>query len=279
MKVIPALRAVHAGPRTVLQDRTLHPMVSRDELIAWCDERLQVSAFRDVAVNGLQVEGRSEISRIAVAVSTSAHTLSAAIAQGADALLVHHGLLWGSRSGAIRGIFADRLRLLFQHDINLIAYHLPLDGHAEIGNCALLARAAEYSPDGRFAAVGGEPLGVTGVAPPGETLRALTRRLATLTDREPSCVGAAEPQRVIRRAGFLTGSGYAAVEEAAAGGLDVLVTGDVRESTMAEARELGLAVISAGHEATERLGVQALAAELGQRFGIEFRYVHDPNPI
>jgi dinuclear metal center YbgI/SA1388 family protein len=253
--------------------------VARAELIAWCDERLRSAAFQDVAVNGLQVEGREQIARLAVAVSTSQHTLAAAIEWGADALLVHHGMLWGGKAGALTGLLAARLRLIFRHDLNLIAYHLPLDGHEEIGNCALLARAAGYESSGRFALVAGEPLGVVGAAPPGETLGTLLARMREITEREPVCVGVTDPARVVNRAGFLTGSGYSAVAEAAALGLDALVTGDVRESTMAEAREFGLAVVSAGHEATERLGVQALAAELREQFGLESRFFADPNPI
>lgn len=254
-------------------------MVNRTDLIAWCDDRLAAHSYQDIAVNGVQVEGTDEITRIAIAVSTSRHTINEAIRAGAQALLVHHGLLWGARSGAIDGLFADRLRALLRHDINLVAYHLPLDGHAEIGNCALLAREAGYVAVDRFATVGKEPLGVMGDAPSGETVSDLTQRLERLTGRVPVCVGITDPQRRIERAGFLTGSGASAVVEAAARGLDALVTGDVREPTMAEARELGLTVIGAGHEATERLGVQALGQELRERFGLETTFIADPNPI
>lgn len=254
-------------------------MARIDELIRWSDDRLRASAFSDVAVNGLQVAGRREIARLAVAVSASRHTLTEAVAWGADALLVHHGLLWGSRSGPIAGVFAERLRLLLANRVNLIAYHLPLDGHPELGNCARLARAAGYDAAGRFALVGGEPLGVVGTRDTPQSVGELLDTMARVTDREPLAVGAVESPPELSRVGFLTGSGYSALDDAVAAGCAALVTGDIRESTMAEARELGIVVVAAGHEATERLGVQALAAELAGEFGVETRFIADPNPV
>lgn len=254
-------------------------MARIDDLTGWADQRLRVPAFADVAVNGLQIAGRTEVTRLADAVSTSQHTLREAVAWSADALLVHHGLLWGSRSGPITGVFAERLRLVLANDLNLIAYHLPLDGHPEIGNCALLAREAGYEAAGRFALVGGEPLGVIGVRDEPQTVGELLETLAAITEREPLAVGAVDTRPELSRVGFLTGSGYSALDEAVAAGCDALVTGDVRESTMAEARESGLVVVAAGHEATERLGVQALAAELSGEFGLETRFIPDPNPV
>ncbi|MEX1158127.1 MAG: Nif3-like dinuclear metal center hexameric protein [Thermomicrobiales bacterium] len=254
-------------------------MAHRDEIIAYCDERLRSSAFQDVAVNGLQVSGRLQINRLALAVSASRQTLTDAASWRADGLMVHHGLLWGGKIGPITGVFADRLRLLFENEMNLIAYHLPLDGHPEIGNCARLCIASGFMPAGRFATAGSEPLGIVGEWPQGYQLDALLGTLADITDREPVVVGNVDGERQIERAGFLTGSGYGALQEAAQAGCQALVTGDIRESTMAEARELGISVIAAGHEATERLGVQALAAELAGRFGIATNFIDDPNPV
>jgi dinuclear metal center YbgI/SA1388 family protein len=254
-------------------------VVQRQELTAWCDARLRASSFQDVAVNGLQVEGSGEIAKVAVAVSTSRATIEDAVEWGADALLVHHGLLWGGRMAPLTGLLGDRLRLLFRHDLNLIAYHLPLDSHAEIGNCALLCRAAGYEPVGRFAQVGSEPLGVVGERRPALTLVDLLDEMTRVTEREPVAVGALDRCERIERVGFITGSGYSALIDALQAGCQVLVTGDIREPTMAEARELGLVVVAAGHEATERLGVQALAGELANQFGVETRFFADPNPI
>lgn len=253
-------------------------MADRSEIIAFCDELLGSAAFQDVAVNGLQVEGRERVDRIAVAVSTSEWTIRKAIGWNADALLVHHGMLWGSRSSAITGLFARRLRMLFRNDINLIGYHLPLDAHESIGNCALLASNLGYTMVDRFAVIGGTPLGVVGETSETLPVSELASRIASLLGREPTVLGA-DGVTKLKRVGFLTGSGYSAINDALEAGCDALVTGDVREPTMAEARELGLTVIAAGHEATERFGVQALAEEISGRFDIKCRFFDDPNPI
>jgi dinuclear metal center YbgI/SA1388 family protein len=254
-------------------------MASRDDILSYCAERLRPDDYRDSAINGLQVAGTPDIERLAVAVSTSIRTLTAADEWGADALLVHHGLLWGNRVVPLTGVLAGRLRILFQKDINLIAYHLPLDGHDEIGNNVLLARRLGLTVVDRFAAASGLPLGV--IAQAGEDLQlgTLAQTIRAELQYQPVIVGAADLDLKVSRVGIVTGSGYDCVAEAAGFGCQALITGEIREPTMAEARELGIAVIAAGHEATERYGVQALAAELSQRFGVQFRYFHDPNPV
>jgi dinuclear metal center YbgI/SA1388 family protein len=255
-------------------------VADRDTIVAFCDDLLRSGDYQDLSVNGLQVEGSPSISRLAVAVSTSARILEQAIDWRADALLVHHGLLYGSRMQPLTGLFANRLRLLFRHDINLIGYHLPLDGHEEIGNCSLLAGSAGFRTVDRFAWIGGQPLGVVGEPDSRTSFGELVARIGQLTDRSPTVLGShIGGEESLTRVGFLTGSGYSTLEDAIRAGCQVLVTGDVREPTMAEARELGIAVIAAGHEATERLGVQVLAERLTTTFGIEARYFHDPNPI
>lgn len=254
-------------------------MADRDAMVAFCDRLLDAGLYQDIGVNGLQVEGAPQIEKLAVAVSTSRRTLERAAEWGADALLVHHGLLWGSRLGPLTGLFADRLRILFQHNMNLIAYHLPLDGHPEIGNNALLTGAAGYSIAGRFAEAGGRPLGVIGERAPGLSVLMLTETLGAELDHEPLIVGELEGGAALERVGFLTGSGYSAVAEVRQTGCQALVTGDIREPTMAEARELGIVVIAAGHEATERFGVMALASTLEHEFGVETRFFPDPNPV
>jgi dinuclear metal center YbgI/SA1388 family protein len=253
-------------------------MASRDAIVDFCNRLLEAGLYQDVGVNGLQVEGVAEIERLAVAVSTSRCTLEAAAQWGADGLLVHHGLLWGGRLAPLTGLFAERLRLLFQANMNLIAYHLPLDGHPEIGNCALLAGALGYSVAGRFAEAGGHPLGVIGAREPGLSVRMLIETLEAELDRAPLVVGDVD-DAPLTRVGFLTGSGYSAVAEARLAGCQALITGDIREPTMAEARELGITVIAAGHEATERFGVMALATTLEHEFGIHMRFLPDPNPV
>jgi dinuclear metal center YbgI/SA1388 family protein len=253
-------------------------MANRGDIVRWCNDYLRASEWQDAAVNGLQVEGKTEINRVALAVSTSDFTLQQAIAMQADALLVHHGLLFGSRMQPLTGLFARRLRILFKHDINLIGYHLPLDGHEAVGNCVLLAEACRCPVVDRFALIGGGLLGAVGEPTSAMSLEDLTGIVAKVTEREPTVIDAGIGPE-ITRAAFLTGSGYSTLEDAIAAGCQVLVTGDVREPTMAEARELGIHVIAAGHEATERLGIQALGEQLASEFNIETRFIHDPNPV
>jgi dinuclear metal center YbgI/SA1388 family protein len=255
-------------------------VADRDVVVTFCNDLLRASDYQDLSVNGLQVEGSSTVSRLAVAVSTSVRILEQAVDWRADALLVHHGLLYGSRMQPLTGLFARRLRLLFRHDMNLIGYHLPLDGHETIGNCAMLAESVGFSSIDRFAWIGGQPLGVVGEPRTQTSLAEFIERIEKITERTPEVLGnQLRTNSNLTRVGFLTGSGYSALEDAIEAGCQVLVTGDVREPTMAEARELGITVVVAGHEATERFGVQALASRLTDTFGIETRYFHDPNPI
>lgn len=254
-------------------------MADRDEILEYCGIRLDADAYQDVAINGLQVEGTSEINRIAVAVSTSDHTISAAAGWSADALLVHHGLFWGSQLQPLTGLLGRRVRALFRHDINLIGYHLPLDGHDELGNNALLAREFGFEVIDRFGPVAGLPLGVVCEVSGALSLSELLERIEDKLDRQPLAVGDTASINHVKRVAILSGSGYGTLDEAAALGCQALITGDVREPTMAEAREMGIVAIAAGHEATERTGVQALAAELAGRFDVETRFFPDPNPI
>lgn len=261
----------------VAQVREVAPVISLRELARYCDEVLDVARFRDASVNGVQVEGRAEIRRLATAVSASRQTISEALAWGADALLVHHGVLWGDRLGPITGVLRGRLRLLLANDLNLLAYHLPLDAHPELGNNALLARSLQLDPVEPFALVSGVPIGFIAESSSPRPLARLVEQVRELTGRDPLVLpgGPAE----VRRVAVLSGSGASALPEAAELGCQALLTGEARETTMALARELGVTVIAAGHEATERLGVQALGQHLAERFELETTFLHDPNPV
>lgn len=249
---------------------------TRAEIIAWCDETLGAGRVRDAAVNGLQVAGAEEVHRIATAVSASARTIGDAVDWGADTLLVHHGLLWGDRLRPITGLLAARLRPLLVHNFNLVAYHLPLDAHQELGNNAQLAQRLGLRVVRGFDELDGVPIGLIAAPPVPRTPSQLAGELAELVGRVPLVLGDDRPTTTIA---VLSGSGYSALAEAAALGAGALITGDVRESTMAEARELGIAVVAAGHEATERWGIQALGRRLAERFDIETVFLHDPNPV
>ncbi len=252
-------------------------MVDLHELVRYCDQLLDTSRFRDAATNGLQVEGRPTVRRLAVAVSANRATIERAIAWDADVLLVHHGLFWGDGLRSVSGIARERLRPLLVHEVSLVAYHLPLDAHAELGNNAQLAFALGLEPVEPFAQVAGQPIGWVAQAAEPRTFEDIVRTVAHHTERQPIVLPGGPP--VVRRVAILSGSGASALEEAASLGCEVLLTGEARETTMALARELGISVIVGGHEATERLGVQALARHLSATFGLEVAYLHDPNPI
>ena len=252
-------------------------MAHRDDLLAFCTELLQPERFQDAAVNGLQVAGHPEIRRLATSVSATQRSIDEAVSWGAELLLVHHGLLWGQRLGPLVGPTRERLRALLVGDLNLVGYHLPLDAHPEIGNNTLLARALGLTVREPFASVGAQPIGVVAEPTHPLAIAELAERLRLATAREPTVLdgGAFE----VRRVGVLTGSGSGALDEALAARCDVMITGDARESTMALAREVGVTVLAGGHEATERLGVQALGERLARQFGLETRFLPDPNPI
>lgn len=254
-------------------------MIGTPDLVRYLDELLDAPAIKDYCPNGLQVEGAPVVSRAVFAVTASLAVVEQAAAEGAQALIVHHGWFWRGEDPRVIGPRQRRLARLLGSDINLIGYHLPLDGHEEVGNCTLLTRAAGCMPVERVGWAGGQPLGVVGAPAAPMTLADLADQLRQVTERDPVVLAPNGQNEPVERAAFITGSGYSALEDAIRAGCQVLVTGDVREPTMAEARELGIAVIAAGHEATERLGVQALAGSIRDAFSIETRYFHDPNPI
>ncbi len=252
-------------------------MISRTELIDFCTSSLDATRFRDASLNGLQVEGAATIDRVATAVSVSERVIQEAIDWNATMLLVHHGLFWGERAGPVAGPLRNRLRLFLEADLNLGAYHLPLDAHPEIGNNVLLAKALELDVIEPFAEVAGQPIGVIAATAQPLSLYALAARVNGVTERTPTILRGGPDE--ILRIGILSGSGYSALEEAASQGCQALVTGDVREPTMALARELGVSVIAGGHEATERLGIQALGDLLTRDFEVQTKFFSDPNPI
>jgi dinuclear metal center YbgI/SA1388 family protein len=252
-------------------------MATRHEIVEFCSTLLESERYQDIAHNGLQIEGRDEIERIAVAVSCNQRTIDAAIDYDAGALLVHHGLILGNGIGPIHGTLRHRLRALLCNDINLIGYHLPLDGHPELGNNAQLCDRLDLRPESPFAEIAGMPIGIIATTEAPASLHELGERVTALTGQRPIILPGGPEQ--VSRAAVVSGSGYSALAEAVALGCEVLITGDVREPTMADARELSISIIVAGHEATERLGVQALAERLRQQFGVEYRFINDPNPV
>ncbi len=253
------------------------------EILAELETLLQPTRFQDYCPNGLQVPGPPEISTIATGVSAGAELFELAAREQADLLLVHHGLFWGSGTpGPIDAQLKRRLQLLFDADIALAAYHLPLDAHPQLGNNALLATAlGAQRLDEPFALHHGEPIGclVRFQGEDGDGLPAteLFARVRALTEREP-LVFDAGPSHV-RTLAIVSGGGCDYLADAASAGADALLSGEPTERVMTQARELGLHLIAAGHYATETFGVRALGEHLVERFGLRHVFLDVPNPV
>lgn len=251
--------------------------MTREELAQYLDQLLDVRRFKDYCPNGLQVEGRARIRTIVAGVTANQELLDAAIACEADALLVHHGWFWRGEDGRITGFRKSRLRSLLAHDINLLAYHLPLDGHAELGNNAQLALHMGWTVDGRF---GEQEIGWYGRTTAPLSVDSLAQQLGAQLGRPPLLIEhAASGNRPVQRVAWCTGGAQSLFEEAIACGAEVYVSGEISEQNVHLARECGVAYLAAGHHATERYGVQALAAHLAGRFGLDCRFVDIDSPV
>lgn len=248
--------------------------MQRDELRTYMDVLLEAARFKDYCPNGLQVEGREPVGHIVCGVTASLALLEQAAERGADAILVHHGWFWRGEDGRVTGTRKQRLAHLLAHDINLFAYHLPLDAHPELGNNVQLARVMDWHVEGRFA---DQAIGFLGSpSTPIDTAIDIARQIETRLGRTPLLVG--DPQRHVRRMAWCTGGAQSLFEAAIAEGIDVFISGEISEPTAHLARESGVAYIAAGHHATERYGVQALGRHLAERFGIVCEFVDIDNP-
>lgn len=250
--------------------------ISRADLVNYLDEQLQVSKIRDYCPNGLQVEGRHTIAKIVTGVTASAALLDAAIAAGADAILVHHGYFWRGEDYRVTGMKYQRLRKLIMNEINLLAYHLPLDMHAEWGNNISLARQFGFQADGRF---GENELGWLGRMPdqPNWTLADFASHIERVLRRQPTLIG--DPGAKLGRIGWCTGAAQSMMEAAVQAGAQVYLSGEISEPTVHLARETGVAYLACGHHATERYGVQALGQHLASQFGLVHEFIDIDNPV
>jgi dinuclear metal center YbgI/SA1388 family protein len=247
-------------------------MTERATLELRLNQWLEPARFKDYGPNGLQVEGRTEVRRLVCGVTASLALIDAAIAAGADAVLVHHGLFWRGQDGRVTGWMKQRLARLLQHDINLFAYHLPLDAHPALGNNAQLGARLGWTADGRF---GDQDLGFTAAIEP-TTLEAVAAQLRTLTGREVTAVPG--DGRPLRRVAWCTGGAQGYFEAAIAAGADAFVTGEISEPQAHYARETGVAYLAAGHHATERYGVQAVGEKLAAELGLDYGFIDVDNP-
>jgi dinuclear metal center YbgI/SA1388 family protein len=251
--------------------------MKREELTRYLDQLLESGRFRDYCPNGLQVEGCGEVWRLVAGVTASQALVDAAIARGADTLLVHHGWFWRGEDGRVTGFRKARLKSLLAHDINLIAYHLPLDAHDQFGNNVQLAKRMGWTVDGNF---GEQGIGWYGRPAVPTTLAELSLTIARELQRSPQVISAAHDQgRPVNRIAWCSGGAQSFFEEAIALGVDVYLSGEISEQNVHLARESGVAYIAAGHHATERYGVESLAMHLADRFGIECEFVDIDNPV
>jgi dinuclear metal center YbgI/SA1388 family protein len=250
-------------------------MISADELESYCDGLLSSAQFEDYCPNGLQVEGTRQVRRLVTGVTASQALVGAALTEGADALLVHHGYFWKGESPRLVGMKGRRIRALMSAGVGLLAYHLPLDAHPELGNNRRLADRlgildAAPTDRGRGLVWRGRlpaPMGASDVA----------RRVGRALGRAPLHIAAHD--RPIASLAWCTGAAQGFIEEAALLGVDAYLSGEVSEQTTHQARELGLDYFGAGHHATERYGVQALGEHLAERFGLEHCFLEVENPV
>lgn len=251
-------------------------MVHLRDLLRYLDDLLEVDRFSDYCPNGLQVEGGATVKRLVSGVTASQALIEAAIEAGADALLVHHGYFWKGEAAPIVGLKKRRIARLLEHDISLLAYHLPLDAHPVYGNNTQLAQVLGLTIEGSFGPPSNPGIGLYGRL--GEALPAgdLAQHIGERLGRAPLHVG--DPAAMVQTLAWCTGAAQGLIEEAARLGVDAYLTGEVSEQTVHVARENGLHFYAAGHHATERYGAKALGEHLGAHFGIEQQFIDIDNP-
>jgi dinuclear metal center YbgI/SA1388 family protein len=244
------------------------------ELADYIGSELAISRFRDYCPNGVQVEGRSRVRRIATGVTASQAVLDAATAWGADAILVHHGYFWRSEDAAIVGVKKRRIAHLLTQDISLLAYHLPLDAHPQWGNNVQLAKRLGLVESGRF---GEQDVACHGILAQPMDLTEFAGVVSRTLRFEPLVVAGSSEK--ISRIAWCSGAAQGYFEQAIGLGVDVFLTGEISESNVHMARESGVAYMAAGHHATERYGVQALGVHLAENFGLEHRFFDEQIPV
>ena len=248
------------------------------QLVAELDELLNAEGAPDYGPNGLQVEGAPDVRKIITAVSASRDLFRRAIEGDADAVIVHHGILWNSSESArIVGSHRERIRLLLENRISLIAYHLPLDSHLELGNAAQLARRLGLEELEPFGLHCGAPAGVCGVFPDPVESEEFIAAVAEACEREPQVFPGGD--HLVSSVGIVTGGAQKEFHQAVAAGLDAYVTGEATEWVLHQAAEDGVHYLAAGHYATERFGIRALGRWIADHHGLDVEFIDIPNPV
>jgi dinuclear metal center YbgI/SA1388 family protein len=250
--------------------------ISLTALVEEANRYLNASRISDYCPNGLQVEGRPQVSRIVSGVTASLELVEAAIEAEADVLLVHHGYFWKGENPCVSGMKQRRLKALLSNDVSLLAYHLPLDVHPDVGNNVQLAARLGITVEGPLEPDNPRTVGLIGSLAEAMSAQAFARHVGEVLGREPLLV---EGSDMIRRVGWCTGGGQGYIDQAIAAGVDLYLSGEASEQTFHSARENGISFIAAGHHATERYGVQALGDYLARRFAVEHIFIDCPNPI
>ena len=245
-----------------------------DALNNYLNMLLQPERFSDYCPNGLQVEGKPEINKIVTGVTASMALLEAACHANADAVLVHHGYFWRGENLPITGIKQRRIKFLLQHDINLFAYHLPLDAHAALGNNMMLSKHLGLNFTGN---AGEKDMLLLAELNLPITLQTFVNSIESKLARKPQVIG--DLSKLVKKIAICTGAAQGYIEQAVAANVDVYISGEISEQTVHVARESGMSYISAGHHATERYGIQALGEHLAQKFDLQHEFIDIDNPV
>jgi dinuclear metal center YbgI/SA1388 family protein len=252
-------------------------MINRTECLSYLETILEPEKFRDYCPNGLQVEGGEEISTLVTGVTASQALLDAATDVQADAILVHHGYFWHGEDPRVVGIKQRRLKQLLANDINLIAYHLPLDAHPIMGNNAQLAQRFQITIEGSIPNTGEPNIALYGYVKSPIKAIDLAAMISAKLNRKPLLIEAHD--RPIKRIGWCSGAAQGYIEQAASIGLDAFISGEISEQTVHLAKELGIHYFAAGHHATERYGVKALGEHLATKFALQHHFIDIDNPV
>jgi dinuclear metal center YbgI/SA1388 family protein len=251
--------------------------ISRVELMRYLNTLLRPEEFQDYCENGLQVEGSDSISTIVSGVTACQALIDKAIELNADAVLVHHGFFWKGEPQSLVGMKGRRIRALVKNDINLIAYHLPLDVHSEFGNNAQLAKLLDLEIVTGLESGNPNSVGLVGKLPEPISAEALANKLEHVLDRKPLHIDGGVPE--VSSVAWCSGAAHSYLGKALAAGADAFITGEISEPVVHTAREEGIHFYSAGHHATERYGVKSLGEHLSVHFGIEHHFVDIDNPV
>ncbi|WP_305906509.1 Nif3-like dinuclear metal center hexameric protein [Methylomarinum sp. Ch1-1] len=253
-------------------------MISRQQLNDFYSALLQPERYSDYGPNGLQIEGKEAINKIAFAVSATRDSITRAVEQQADALVVHHGLFWSFHGAkTLTGPFAKRVVPLIKKDINLFAYHLPLDGHAEIGNAATLGRLIDCIEQQPFGDYKGMPTGIKGVLKTPVAAATLTEKLQKVLNHDV-ILASTDRYRTVKTLGIITGGANGEWKTAAEQGLDAYITGEISEHDWHDSQEHGIHMLAGGHNATEQFGIKAMMNKTQQQLNVDCFFIGSDNP-